>query len=187
MGTRYFSVITKCCLQPVNCSIEHDVLLHRHEIIIRVREIKKILPWQTSRRSHTWWTQTICITFAQRRPNVFDAGPTLYKCYTNVVLLGRPTRVSVHCNEVRPARWRYKFIMRSLWCIDAFHLWDAAGESSVPTPQRWPNAGPLTHHWAESVDPLLAARSTKGDTTILWYLSRGASYQYPQGGGGDLQ
>ena len=24
----------------------------------------------------------ICITFIQRRPNVFDAGPTLYKCYT---------------------------------------------------------------------------------------------------------
>ena len=29
-------------------------------------------------------TQTICITFVQRRPNVFDVGPTLYKCYTNV-------------------------------------------------------------------------------------------------------
>ena len=27
----------------------------------------------------------------QRRPNVFDAGPTLYKCYTNVLrLLGMP-------------------------------------------------------------------------------------------------
>ena len=24
------------------------------------------------------------ITFIQRRPNVFDVGPTLYKCYTNV-------------------------------------------------------------------------------------------------------
>ena len=24
----------------------------------------------------------ICITLIQRRPNVFDAGPTLYKCYT---------------------------------------------------------------------------------------------------------
>ena len=29
-------------------------------------------------------TQNICLTFVQRRPNVFDAGPTLYKCYTNV-------------------------------------------------------------------------------------------------------
>ena len=28
-------------------------------------------------------TQNICITFVQRRPNVFDVGPTLYKCYTN--------------------------------------------------------------------------------------------------------
>ena len=29
----------------------------------------------------------ICITFVQRRPSVFDAGPTLYKCYTNVMCL----------------------------------------------------------------------------------------------------
>ena len=26
-------------------------------------------------------TQNICIIFVQRRPNVFDIGPTLYKCY----------------------------------------------------------------------------------------------------------
>ena len=27
----------------------------------------------------------ICITFIQRRPNVFDVGQTLYKCYTKVL------------------------------------------------------------------------------------------------------
>ena len=27
----------------------------------------------------------ICISIVQRRPNVFDVGPTLYKCYTNVL------------------------------------------------------------------------------------------------------
>ena len=32
-------------------------------------------------------TQDICITFVQRCPNVFDVGPTLYKCYTNVLCL----------------------------------------------------------------------------------------------------
>ena len=39
-------------------------------------------------------TQNIFITFKQRRPNVFDVGPTLYKCYTNVlsVLGGRICR-----------------------------------------------------------------------------------------------
>ena len=32
----------------------------------------------------------ITYLFAQRRPNVFEVGPTLYKCYTNVLcLLGR--------------------------------------------------------------------------------------------------
>ena len=38
-------------------------------------------------------TQNISITFAQRRLNVFDVGPTLYKCYTNVLcLLARKTQ-----------------------------------------------------------------------------------------------
>ena len=35
---------------------------------------------------HTQQTKK-CITFVQRRLNVFDAGPTLYKCYTNVLCL----------------------------------------------------------------------------------------------------
>ena len=30
-------------------------------------------------------TQNIFITFVQRRPNVFDVGPTLYNCDTNVL------------------------------------------------------------------------------------------------------
>ena len=31
--------------------------------------------------------QNICMTFLQRRPNVFDVGPTLYKFYTIVLCL----------------------------------------------------------------------------------------------------
>ena len=30
-------------------------------------------------QAYTQQTQNICITFVQRRPNVFDAGPTLFK------------------------------------------------------------------------------------------------------------
>ena len=38
----------------------------------------------------TQQTQNICITFIQCWPNVFDVGPTLYKCHINVLcLLGR--------------------------------------------------------------------------------------------------
>ena len=33
-------------------------------------------------------TQNICITFIQCRLNLFDVGPTLYKCYTNVLFAG---------------------------------------------------------------------------------------------------
>ena len=36
---------------------------------------------------NTKQTQNICIQFVQRRPNVFDVGPTLYKCYTNIFCL----------------------------------------------------------------------------------------------------
>ena len=34
-------------------------------------------------------TQNICITFIQRRVNVFAVGPTLYKCFKNVLRLLR--------------------------------------------------------------------------------------------------
>ena len=46
--------------------------------------------------SITQTTQTICITFVQRRHNVFHVGPILHKCYTNVsrLLSGRCTPTS---------------------------------------------------------------------------------------------
>ena len=48
-----------------------------------------------------WYTQqiqNICIIFIQRRLNVFDVGPTLNKCYTNVLcLLG--SRVKANKNN----------------------------------------------------------------------------------------
>ena len=38
----------------------------------------------TSHQVISQQTQNFCKTFVQRWPNVFDVGPTLYKCYTNV-------------------------------------------------------------------------------------------------------
>ena len=35
----------------------------------------------------TQQAQNICITFVQRRPNVFGVGPTLYKCYRSASVL----------------------------------------------------------------------------------------------------
>ena len=35
----------------------------------------------------TQQTQNICVTFIERRPNVFDVGPAFYKCYTNGLCL----------------------------------------------------------------------------------------------------
>ena len=52
-------------------------------------------------------TQNICITLVQRRPNVFDVGPTLYKCYTNVLcLLGTLCfNQSVFYCDLMPTMW----------------------------------------------------------------------------------
>ena len=48
----------------------------------------------------TQQTQNICIAFVQRRPSVFDVGPTLYKCYTNVsCLLGSS---QIECQQQTP-------------------------------------------------------------------------------------
>ena len=62
----------------------------------------------------TQYTQNICITFIERRPNVSNVGPTLYKCYTNeLCLLGSPfpffgcglnVKFGVYCGEVVQGR-----------------------------------------------------------------------------------
>ena len=41
-------------------------------------------------------TQNSCITLIQRRPNVFDVGPTLYKCDTNVLFAGTVLSLTHH-------------------------------------------------------------------------------------------
>ena len=54
------------------------VRVDRIRVRATVQEIITGLPQQT---------QNICITFVQRRANVVDVGPTLHKCYTNVLCL----------------------------------------------------------------------------------------------------
>ena len=59
---------------------------------------------QFNRKRASQEAQHICITFIQRRPNVFDVGPTLYKCYTNVLCLLIPlTLVADEKASVTPA------------------------------------------------------------------------------------
>ena len=41
----------------------------------------------------TQQTQNTCMTLVQRRPNVFDVGPALYTCYTNIL------RLQVNCRS----------------------------------------------------------------------------------------
>ena len=43
--------------------------------------------WLLWSASESQWTQNICITFVQCWTSVEDAGPTLYKCYTNILCL----------------------------------------------------------------------------------------------------
>ena len=51
-------------------------------------------------------TQNICITFVQRRPDFFDVGPPVYKCYTNVLsLLGYAYCHLCFCTKVHYYRY----------------------------------------------------------------------------------
>ena len=62
----------------VDHKIEHTI--HLYNIVSKLGQRRSIE--RTSQQ-----TLHICITFVQRRPNVFDAGPTLYKNYTHVLCL----------------------------------------------------------------------------------------------------
>ena len=57
----------------------NSILTHEHNIVIAFSHIHTIS--QLISILHTQQAQNICITFVQRRPNVFDVGPTLYKCF----------------------------------------------------------------------------------------------------------
>ena len=81
------------------------VLPHACHGIVRPQYLIKIMSThQFNRKRASQQAQHICITFIQRRPNVFDVGPTLYKCYTNVLCLLIPlTLVADEKASVTPA------------------------------------------------------------------------------------
>ena len=73
-------------------------------------------------------TQTICITFIQWRPNVFDVGPTLYKCYTNGLcllgwLLGRDIVNVAVMTHIIYIYWEPRLILGLLFISHSFFIW----------------------------------------------------------------
>ena len=59
-----------------------------YQEVLKCRFLLFGLDWKAgSNLQRSQQTQNICITFIQRRPDVFDVEPTLYKCYTNVLCL----------------------------------------------------------------------------------------------------
>ena len=57
-------------------------------------------------------TQNICITFIQCWTNVEDVGPTLYKCYTNVLCLsGYHTGSDVQSQKAVAVNWKSKQLL----------------------------------------------------------------------------
>ena len=46
-------------------------------------ELLRLGLWSKQKQGTAEQTQNMCITFIQRRPNVFDVGRTLHKCYAN--------------------------------------------------------------------------------------------------------
>ena len=64
-----------------------------------------------------WWvwavrcTHNIFIAFIQRRPNVEDIGPTLYKCYENVVCTSKCRFILCDRYNVLLVAWNYSLLV----------------------------------------------------------------------------
>ena len=72
-------------------------------------------------RNYSQQTQNICITFIERRPNVFDVGLTLYKCYTNILCLLGWTTLYEH---ILLSTWnRYKLVIRGFVLVLVLCTW----------------------------------------------------------------
>ena len=65
-------------------AVPEGVIENREHTPAQVRQ-QTVTPWWVC----TQQTQNICITSVQCWTNVEDVGPTLYKCYTNVLCLLR--------------------------------------------------------------------------------------------------
>ena len=57
------------------------------KIVLWGRNITHVRKWFRHIVLQSFKTQNICITFVQCWTNVKDVGPTLYKCYANVLCL----------------------------------------------------------------------------------------------------
>ena len=97
---------------------------------------------------HAQQTQNICITFVQRRDNVFDVDPSLYKYYTNALRLLGHSLYSVHDIQV----FLYMSIIPTIsspnWQGVATHLsWRSADDLDPRNVLNWPlsRGTPLAH------------------------------------------
>ena len=76
----------------------HSFLLRQHHVtgVVVLVQYNKLITGVTAFCS-SQKTQNICITLVQRRHNVFDVGPTLYKCFVFTGLLSpRTSRTARH-------------------------------------------------------------------------------------------
>ena len=128
-------------------------------------------------------TQNICITFVQRLPNVFDVGPTLHKCYTNVLRLLGNKRVNLNVllwggslapGDSQALAWESLGAsgprdVRELWCGELLEM-----KQSQRLFQQ--NDRPRHHQEAECHDnddpspptPLFFALGAPGDLSLLY-------------------
>ena len=121
-GIRY---IFSMCVPQRNKYSELLLFLIKHNItsvLFQTQEKVKVTLSRWDKKRHLSFhtlgqtkTKNICKTFVQRQPNVFDAGPTLYKCYTNVLCLCQP-------NVFDAGPTLYKCYTNVL-CLFGIHLW----------------------------------------------------------------
>ena len=100
---------------------------------------------------YTQQAQNICITFTQRRPNVCDVGPTLCKCYTNVLcLLSKAQKTTRYINPMLAQWWNISLTLTQHWTtvykVSAYPAntkrWPNVGLTLAHRLRRWPNISP---------------------------------------------
>ena len=108
-------------------------------------------------------TQNICIPFIQRRPNVVDVGPTLYKCYTNVLCLLGSNVSDFEFENVQVIE-----SCRAYQYLDYRASWDQNQNSCRLEIKGWRNASTNTNpklcfRWQSQNSPRKEFRSNRSD------------------------
>ena len=117
-------------------------------------------------------TQNFCITFVQCRPNVFDVGPTLFKCYVIYVAAAAvPPSKGKQDNAVAAASAEHDQPLRHLWwlllmfyMISIYIIHQVATKTVLTLAHRFPNCVRRWHSFDPKLGPCFVIGSVDVST-----------------------